>query len=186
MIFQKSRNTVVVSNFSDQSIVETLAQPIAWVWGRDYLYIWPMKDGIGGVEHKNYITRPQNLMLGNTYWTTFMWFTAYRISAWSPLPVPAGSNKVIARALLCSSLSVWGYHHYPFLLTYSPVWACCLSAADQWLLSEEVRVRKSQSRDCVLHLNGCKLPFFSPRDCHFPCNGVWWGRLWFCCQGCQG
>jgi len=72
------------------------------------------------------------------------------------------------------------------LSTYSPVWACCLSAADQWLFSEEVRVRKSQSRDCVLHLNGCKLPLFPPRDCHFPCNGVWWGRLWFCCQGCQG
>lgn len=48
MIFQKSINTVVLSNFSDQSIAAALAQPIAWVWIRDYLYIWPMKDGIGG------------------------------------------------------------------------------------------------------------------------------------------
>lgn len=117
-----------------------------------------------------------------------MWFTACRISP-TPvlsLPVAAGSNKVISRASLWSSLSVRGYHHYPFLLTYTPVCACCLSAPDLWLLSEKSVLERPQSLDCVLHLNGCKLPLLFPRDCHFPCNGIWWGRLWFCCQGCQG
>lgn len=106
---------------------------------------------------------------------------------------PAGSHQPQSSLSLSPQVQIrwslallYAHHSQSEVIIITPFYLLIAqSVRDQiypfWEVSE-----RPQSQDCVLHLNGCKLPLFFPRDCHFPCNGVWWGRLWFCCQGCQG